>query len=112
MAERDPAGLDDRPRAIAARLIHQLDHRISAPGPLLDVQVLTAWLEDQWQTAAVEHGGDPAGYRAAFIEVANQHGWELAGDGSNWAERWRAIQAAGRQRARWTEFRDALEDLD
>lgn len=109
--EKRAAGDDERFRA-AGRLLHLLDRQATRPGPFIEGSQFRDVVDRQLTDAARTAGDDPATYREAFIELANQHGWNLAPDGSNWDERWREIQAAGRRRARIEEIRDALEDLD
>ncbi|HEX2171451.1 MAG TPA: hypothetical protein VHL09_03265 [Dehalococcoidia bacterium] len=97
---------------VASRLLHEIDRRASIPGPLSDGAAFRALVEDRLAVAAAAGGGTVEDYRRAFLDLANRQGWGLADDGSNWDERWRALQAAGRRRARWDEIRDALEDLE
>ncbi len=97
---------------VAGRLLHEIDRLIARPGPLAGVEVLQDLIDRRVAEAAQRYGGSPADYRSAFVRLANDHGLDLAEDGSNWSERWRAFQAAARQRSRWEEIRDALEDLE
>lgn len=101
-----------RRRWVAGRLLHEIDRLASIPGPLTEGDAFRAAIDRRVAAAAGEWGGTPEEYRRAFVAAANHHGWDLAEDGSNWDDRWRAYQAAGRRRARWAEIRDALDDLE
>ena len=106
----DPAAA--RRFEVAGRLLHEIDRLIARPGPLAEVDVLRDLVDRRVAEAADRYGGSPADYRSAFVRLANDHGLDLAEDGSNWSERWQALQAAARRRSRWEEIRDALEDLE
>ena len=108
----EPADQRDRQSQVAGRLLHDVDRFALVAPPHTDGDDLREFVDRRLAQAAEQYGGSPADYRSEFVRMANQHGWELAEDGSNWDERWRELRAAGRRRARWDEIRDALEDLD
>ena len=97
---------------VASRLLHEIDHLVLVAPPTTDGNDLREVVERRTTQAAEQYGGSAADYQSAFVHMANQHGWGLAEDGSNWDERWRELRTAGRRRARWEEIRDALEDLE
>lgn len=97
---------------VAGRLLHDIDRLATIPGPLSDGAAFRAAIDRRVAAAIAEWGGTPEEYRRTFVAAANRHGWDLAEDESNWDDRWRALQVAGRRRARWEEIRDSLEDLE